>query len=362
MTQSRSVPPSSRVPHASSSPSFPSSPSSPLSSPTLSRRGFSAWITASAAAVGVGHAAFWPRAAHAADAPLSNRLRIVIPASEGGGWDQTGRALGAAMLASGAVGNVVYENIGGKGGTIGLAKYAEKYDADPDTILMSGMVMVGAVALQKPAVTMAHMAPVARLTSDYEVVAVKADSPIKTPKDLIAQLRADAGGTVIAGGSAGGVDHMYAGMLARVAEASQTLAYQAHPGGAEVVEALDSGKAAAGISGYSEFAESLASGKLRAIGVSSKRPFQGIASVREQGVDADLANWRGVLTGRKVPPYRRTALLTVVRRATATDVWQKTVKSNNWDAFWAEGKDFENFLELDTAMAGPLIYLLKLKA
>jgi nucleoside phosphorylase/tripartite-type tricarboxylate transporter receptor subunit TctC len=213
-----------------------------------------------------------------------------------------------------------------------------------------------------PAVTMAHMAPVARLTSDYEVVAVKADSPIKTPKDLIAQLRADAGGTVIAGGSAGGVDHMYAGMLARVAEASQTLAYQAHPGGAEVVEALDSGKAAAGISGYSEFAESLASGKLRAIGVSSKRPFQGIASVREQGVDADLANWRGVLTGRKVPPYRRTALLTVVRRATATDVWQKTVKSNNWDAFWAEGKDFENFLELDTAMAGPLIYLLKLKA
>jgi len=256
----------------------------------------------------------------------------------------------------------VYENIGGKGGTIGLAKYAEKYDADPDTILMSGMVMVGAVALQKPTVTMASMTPIARLTSDYEVVAVKADSPLKTPKDLIAQLRSDAANTVIAGGSAGGVDHMYAGMLARVAEASQSLVYQAHPGGAEVVEALDSGKAAAGISGYSEFSEGLASGRLRAIGVSSKRPFQGIASVREQGVDADLANWRGVLTGRKVPPYRKAALLTVVRRATATDLWQKTIKQNSWDPFWMEGKDFENFLETDTAMAGPLIYLLKLKA
>ncbi|MGN8083544.1 Bug family tripartite tricarboxylate transporter substrate binding protein [Variovorax sp. 22077] len=337
MTQSRSVPP-------------------------ISRRSFSAWIAASAAAAGAGHAALWPRSAHAADAPLSNRLRIVIPANEGGGWDQTGRALGAAMLASGAVGSVVYENVGGKGGTIGLTKYVEKYDADPDTLLMSGMVMVGAVALQKPAVTMASMAPVARLTSDYEVIAVKADSPIKTPKDLITQLHADAANTVIAGGSAGGVDHMYAGMLARVAEASQSLVYQAHPGGAEVVEALESGKAAAGISGYSEFAESIANGKLRAIGVSSKRPFQGIASVREQGVDADLANWRGVLTGRKVPPYRKTALLTVVKRATATDLWQKTVKQNNWDPFWLEGKEFENFLETDTAMAGPLIYLLKLKA
>jgi putative tricarboxylic transport membrane protein len=328
----------------------------------LSRRSFSAWIAASAAAVGGGHAALWPGTARAADAPLSSKLRIVIPANEGGGWDQTGRALGAAMLASGAVGSVVYENVGGKGGTIGLARYAEKYDADPDTILMSGMVMVGAVALQKPAITMSHVSPIARLTSDYEVVAVKADSPLRTAKDLIAQLRADPANTVVAGGSAGGVDHMYAGMLARVAEASQTLAYQAHPGGAEVVEALESGKAVAGISGYSEFSESLASGKLRAIGVSSKRPFQGIASVREQGVDADLANWRGVLTGRKVPPYRKAALLTVVRRATATDVWKKSIKDNNWDAFWAEGKDFENFLELDTAMAAPLIYLLKLKA
>ncbi len=336
---------------------MPQSPSVPLS-----RRNFSAWIAASAATVGGGHAALWPRAAHAADAPLSSKLRIVIPANEGGGWDQTGRALGAAMQASGAVGSVVYENIGGKGGTIGLAKYAEKYDADPDTILMSGMVMVGAVALQKPAVTMAQISPVARLTSDYEVVAVKADSPIKTPKDLIAQLRADAANTVIAGGSAGGVDHMYAGMLARVAGNAGALVYQPHPGGAQVVEALDSGKAVAGISGFSEFSEGLASGKLRAIGVSAKRPFQGTASVREQGVDADLANWRGVFTGRKVPPYRKTALLTVVRRATATDLWQKTIKQNNWDPFWMEGKDFENFLELDTAMAGPLIYLLKLKA
>ncbi|WP_280812215.1 Bug family tripartite tricarboxylate transporter substrate binding protein [Variovorax boronicumulans] len=315
------------------------------------------------AAAGAGQAALlWPRSAGAAESQLVAKLRIVIPANEGGGWDQTGRALGAALLASGAVGDVVYENIGGKGGTIGLAKYVEKYDADPDTLLMSGMVMVGAVALQKPAVTMAQVAPVARLTSDYEVVAVKADSPIKTPKDLIAQLRADAAKTVIAGGSAGGVDHMYAGMLARVAGNAANLVYQPYPGGAQVVEALETGKAVAGISGYSEFSEALAGGKLRAIGVSAKRPFQGIPSVREQGVDADLANWRGVLTGKKVPAERRAVLLEAVRRATGADVWQKTIKRNNWDAYWMAGKDFESFLELDLAMAGPMIYLLKLKA
>jgi len=326
------------------------------------RRIFTSWLAATAAA-GMAPASVWAQAARPAGAAAAiTRLRIVIPANEGGGWDQTGRALGAAMTAAGAVGQIEYENIGGKGGTIGLAKYVEKYDADPDTLLMSGMVMVGAVALQKPAVTMAQLAPVARLTSDYEVVAVKADSPIRTPKDLIAQLRADAAKTVIAGGSAGGVDHMYAGMLARVAGNAAALVYQPYPGGAQVVEALESGKAAAGISGYSEFSEGLASGKLRAIGVSAKRSFMGIPAVREQGVDADLANWRGVLTGKKVPAERRAVLLEAVRRATMAELWQKTIKRSNWDAYWMAGKDFESFLELDTAMAGPLIYLLKLKA
>ena len=39
---------------------------------------------------------------------LGNELRIVIPANPGGGWDQTGRALGAALTSSGMVDKVVY--------------------------------------------------------------------------------------------------------------------------------------------------------------------------------------------------------------------------------------------------------------
>ena len=312
-----------------------------------------------AGALATGLPAAW---AQTAPAPaLLGKLRIVIPANEGGGWDQTSRALGAAMVASGAVGQVSYENIGGKGGTIGLAQYVQKYNAAADTLLMSGMVMVGAVALQKSAIGIGAVQPVARLTSDYEVVAVRADSPIQNPKDLIARLRTAPAGTVIAGGSAGGVDHMYAGMLARVAGSAPELVYTPHPGGAQVVEALLSGKAAVGVSGFSEFSEAVASGKLRAIGVSSKRPFSGIPSIREQGVDADLANWRGVFTGKEVPAASARVLLDAVRRGVAHDTWSKTIKRNNWDTYWMEGKDFAGFLELEVSMASVMIYLLKLK-
>jgi len=325
------------------------------------RRLFTSWLAATAAA-GVAPASAWAQAARPAPAAAAiARLRIVIPANEGGGWDQTGRALGAAMTAAGAVAQVEYENIGGKGGTIGLARYVEKYDADPDTLLMSGMVMVGAVALQKPPVDMSRIAPLARLTSDYEMVVVKSDSPIMTAKDLIAKMRSDPANAAIAGGSAGGVDHMFAGILSRAAGNTSALVYQPFPGGAQVVSAVESGKAVAGISGYSEFSEHIAGGKLRAIGVSSKNPFMGVPSVRQQGVDADLANWRGVFTGKAVPAPRQAVLLDAVRRAVATDVWQKTVKRSNWDNYWMEGKDFQGFLDLDQSMAGVLTYILKLK-
>ena len=214
-----------------------------------------------------------PATASAPKAPrLASTLRIVIPANPGGGWDQTGRALGAALVAAGAAEQIEYENIGGKGGTIGLAKYAEKYNADPNTLLMGGMVMVGAVALQKPAVDLGHIQPLARLTSDYLVAAVAANSPIKTTKDLAEALRSNLRAVPVAGGSAGGVDHIFAGVLARAAKANpEGLVYKPFPGGSEVVDALLSGNATVGLSGYSEFSDAMAAGKLRAIGVSARR-------------------------------------------------------------------------------------------
>lgn len=304
-----------------------------------------------------------PAPAAAKPAKLAGTMRIVIPANAGGGWDQTGRALGAAMVAAGAADHVEYENIGGKGGTIGLAKYAEKYSNDPNTLRMGGMVMVGAVALQKPAVDMTHIQPLARLTSDYLVAAVAANSPIKTTKDLADALRADLKAVPIAGGSAGGVDHIYAGVLARTAKANpEGLVYKPFPGGADVVEALLSGNAALGLSGYSEFNDAIASGKLRAVGVSSRRSVFGLPSFREQGLDAVMANWRGVFTGKGVPAVRAGEMLAAIEASTHHESWLRTLKQHRWEPSWLTGKDLAEFMELDLTTARVMVYLLKLKA
>lgn len=296
-------------------------------------------------------------------AKLAGKLRIVIPANPGGGWDQTGRALGTALVGAGLVDEVDYENRGGKGGTVGLAHYADKYSSDANTLLMGGMVMVGAVALQRPAVDMSRIQPVARLTSDYLVVVVAADSKIRNVKDLADLMRASQKDVPIAGGSAGGVDHVFAGVLARGARSKpEELVYLPFAGGAEVVQAVLTGKAVAGVSGYSEFSEQLATGKLRAIGVSSKRAVFGIPSIRDQGIDVEMANWRGVFTGDGVAAARRADMVEAVKLATTHDSWTRTLKQNHWDSSVLVGPGLNSFIETDLTTSRVMVHLLKMKA
>ncbi|WP_296509678.1 tripartite tricarboxylate transporter substrate-binding protein [Rhodoferax sp.] len=298
-----------------------------------------------------------------APAKLAAKLRIVIPANAGGGWDQTGRALGASLMSAGVVDDIEYENKGGKGGTIGLAYYAEKYAADPNTLIMSGTVMVGAVALQKPAIDLGSLAPLARLTSDYLVMVVAANSPIKSASDLSAAMKANLKAVAVAGGSAGGVDHIFSGVFARATGANpEDLTYLPFAGGAEVASAVLSGKAVVGISGYSEFSALLAGGQLRAIGVSSRKASFGIPSIRDQGMQVEMANWRGVFTGKSVPLERQTAMVDAVRQATQHESWKAVLKQNHWDASWLTGKDFHEQLDFDQTTARVMVHLLKLKA
>jgi putative tricarboxylic transport membrane protein len=106
----------------------------------------------------------------------------------------------------------------------------------------------------------------------------------------------------------------------------------------------------------------LAGGQLRAIGVSSRKASFGIPSIRDQGMQLDMANWRGVFTGKAVPAERQVAMVEAVRQATAHDSWKVVLKQNRWDASWLTGKDFAEQIDFDLTTARVMVHLLKLKA
>ena len=142
-------------------------------------------------------------------------LKMMIPANPGGGWDQTGRNLANAMQSAKLVSSVQFENKGGAGGTIGLAQFINSAKGDPNSVMIGGMVMVGAILLEGSPVNVSMVTPLARLTGEYEIIVVPASSPHKTMADLIKAFKANPGGVSWGGGSAGGTDHILAGLIAK---------------------------------------------------------------------------------------------------------------------------------------------------
>lgn len=294
---------------------------------------------------------------------LAPKLRIVIPAMSRTALDEAGRALGDALVGRGLADEIEYENKDGAGGTAGLAWYVQKYSADPNAFFMSDSNLLGSLALQKPAVDLTKVKPVARLVSDYPVVAAASSSPVKTINELVERLRTNTKQTTMAIGAAGGADHVFAGLLAKAAGARpEDAVYLPFARNFELVDAVTGGKAAAGVSGYGTFGQDLASSKLRAIGVSSKKTTYGVRSAREQGLDVDITNWRAVFTGQGVPAARQAEMVEAVKASLAYELWKKTLKQAYWEQSWLSGPDLGNFIDFDGKTTQLMVQLLKLKA
>src|SRR4051794_16368805 len=195
---------------------------------------------------------------------------VMAPAAPGGGWDQTARAIQEALQTEAISTNVQVVNVPGAGGTIGLAQFAQQAKGQPNSLIVGGYVMVGAILTNKSPVTLKDVTPIARLTGEYEAVVVPAASEIKTMADLVAALKKDPGSVSWGGGSAGGTDHITVGLIARASGVDPTkINYVAFSGGGEALAAILGGQVTAGVSSYSEFESQVKSGTLRLLAVSS---------------------------------------------------------------------------------------------
>ncbi|RCW40929.1 putative tricarboxylic transport membrane protein [Halopolyspora algeriensis] len=276
-----------------------------------------------------------------------DRLRIMAPASPGGGWDLTSRTAQQSMEKAGVADTVEVFNVPGAGGTIGLSRLAGER-GNGNLLMTTGLVMVGAVQTNDSRHTLRDVTPIARLTSAYEVIVVPADSPYKNLGDLIAAWKKDPGSVAIAGGSAGGVDQILAGLLAQKAGVDPTkVNYVAFSGGGQSLAAILGGKVDAGISGLAEYIGQIKAGKLRALAVSSPTPMEGIdiPTIKQAGVDLSLANWRGFVAPPGLKPDEKQALIQAVEKMHGTEQWQQALEKNNWKDSFTTGEEFKAFLD-----------------
>ena len=280
------------------------------------------------------------------------RLEIIAPASPGGGWDQTARAMQSALQDSGLASGVQVVNIPGAGGTIGLAQFVTGKRGRGDTILVSGLIMVGAILTNKAPVSLEDVTPIARLTGEYEMIAVTTDSPLKTMADLVAKLKADPGSVSWGGGSAGGTDHILTGLIARATGVDPIkINYIAHSGGGEAMASILGGHVTAGVNGVAELMPQIQAGKLRPLAISSEERVPGldVPTLKEQGIDVALTNWRGVMAPPRIRDADKEVLSGMIAGMVKSDAWQEALRTYGWIDLYQPADEFAAFLEEDQA-------------
>ena len=283
-----------------------------------------------------------------AQAQSVDMLKVFVPAAPGGGWDQTARTVEQVLRATHLVKGVQITNVGGAGGAVGLPQFINQWKGQGNALMVAGMVMVGALITNKSPFKITQVTPIAGLTGEFEALVVPAQSPFKTAKDFADALKANPEKVPVAGGSAGGTDHILLGMIAKAIGAPPTkVSYVAFAGGGPAVAALLGNQVAAGISGYGEFSEQIKAGKLRLLAISADKRQPGIdaPTLKEAGIDVELFNWRGVFAPPGVNDAQRKAMIDMVSAMTKTPEWKDACEKRDWTQTTMLGDDYKAFID-----------------
>jgi putative tricarboxylic transport membrane protein len=284
--------------------------------------------------------------------PSFQQLRIVAPAAPGGGWDQTARVMQQVLQRSGLVRTAPVENIPGAAGTIGLARFMGAERGNGDALMVSGLIMLGGIVTHHSPVRLNDVTPIARLTGEYEVIAVPANSPFRSLADLVTALQQRPEAISWGGGSAGGSDQILAGLVAQaISVPPRRINYIAFSGGGESLSAIIGGQVSVGVNGLAEFAPHIEAGSIRVLGISSSERLDGFdaPTLIEQGVNVAFENWRSVVAAPGLSRDDRARLETLVERMVHSTEWRDALDHYRWLDRYLAGRAFAAFVDAEEA-------------
>ncbi|MCZ2260528.1 tripartite tricarboxylate transporter substrate binding protein [Sporosarcina sp. G11-34] len=278
----------------------------------------------------------------------SKNIEFVAPASPGGGYDATSRAIQKILTDEKLVEqNINVVNKPGGNGEVGW-KYLQTRDAH--SLAIDSSLIVTNNILGASDMTFKDVTPLATLTTEWISYAVPLDSPYKDAQELMEQLKEDPASIKIAvAPGLGNNDHLSFIEAAKTYGVDVTkLNFLVYEGGGDVVTALLGGHVDFGVSSLSEFIDQHTAEKFRIVAVSSEERIKGLEDVatwKEQGVDMVFPHWRGIvgppdMTDEEIAYWDKT-----IGELVETDAWHELLENNEWEPFYKNSKDTMEFLE-----------------
>lgn len=282
-------------------------------------------------------------------------VELIAPSAPGGGTDLTARLIQKIwqdkhMLEV----TVAVVNKSGGGGALALT-YLKAHAPDPHFLQIVSAVLLTNHIAGRSQLGHADFTPIALLNSEYVVLAVKYDSPLRGARDLIDVLKPDPGAVSFAvGTSLGGVNHITAAALARAAGAdAKRLKTVVFKSSAESATAALGGHVDVMAASASLILPHIRSGAMRALAVSAPRRLAGdlatAPTLREQGVDAVVDNFRMMMGPGGMDPAQVAFWDQVMGRLAQDAEWKKDLERNGWDNTYMTSRDTGKYLDAQYA-------------
>ena len=307
------------------------------------------WIPACAGMTAI---LFCVTTAHAQPAwkPEKN-VEIVVGLTAGSSQDRSARAIQSIAQAR-ALLNVNINVVNRVGGAGNVAwNYLAQHAGDAHWFQIASPTILTNHVIGSAQFTYTDYTPLALLGNQYIVLAVRADSPIKTGRELVERLRADPAAVTMATNSTGSYLHIVSALTARAAGLDPKKLKLVILQGAELMTAALGGHVDVISTVTSNVLPHVQSGKLRLIGISSPRRIGGdlaqVPTLKEQGIDAVLANWQGVIGPPKLNAAHIAFWDGVFSRLVKTEEWRADQEKNFWESEYLNAQDYARFLKTD---------------
>ena len=261
-------------------------------------------------------------------------VAIVIGTSAGGPQDHMGRMLQKVLQDSRAIEvPVSVENKPGGGGAVGLAFLSQRA-GDGRVIMINAPTMMSNHITGKTALSYTDFTPLAVLGIEYETVSVRADSPLKSGKELIERLRKDpAALSVSIGTSLGNSGHLAFALAMKAAGVDiRKLKTVAFNSAGEGITALLGGHIDLASTPPSAVLQHVQAGKIRVLALTAPQRARGeLANVptwKELGVNSTHEVWRGVAGPKGLTRAQIAFWDDVLGKVVKTDEWKKDLEQN----------------------------------
>ena len=310
----------------------------------MHRRTFSVAVTAALVLAA-------PTLVQAQQAFPTKPITMIVPFPAGGLADIVARPVAEAM--SRELGQpVVIENKGGAGGGIGMGM-AAKAPPDGYTVLMalssySVIPEADAVLGRAPMYSFSALRPIARITADPTVLAVRADAPWKSAKDFVEDAKKRPG--AINYGSSGNYGTMHVPMEILAQNAGIKLTHVPFTGAAPAIVALLGGQIDAVSTGPATVVQHVKAGKIKVLahwGNGKLQALPDVPSLKEAGYNAEYAQWSGMFIPAATPEPVAQRLRAAVRAAANDPKVKEVIGNAGSPILYQDTPDFEKYVQAD---------------